>query len=103
MIGYLVKQELDYFCEAMISIRKEIDEVISGNIDIQSSVLRNAPHTIDLAVSDDWKFSYSREKAVFPLKWVKNRKFWPSVRRVNDAFGDRNLICSCSPISDYES
>ena len=97
------KQELDYFCDAMISIRKEIDEVIFGDIDIQSSVLRNSPHTIDLAVSDDWKFSYSREKAVFPLKWVRNRKFWPSVRRVNDAFGDRNLICSCSPISDYES
>ena len=69
------KQELDYFCEAMISIRKEIDEVISGNIDIQSSVLRNAPHTIDLAVSDDWKFSYSREKAVFPLKWVRIESF----------------------------
>ena len=97
------KQELDYFCDAMISIRKELTKLFFGDIDIQSSVLRNSPHTIDLAVSDDWKFSYSREKAVFPLKWVRNRKFWPSVRRVNDAFGDRNLICSCSPISDYES
>jgi glycine dehydrogenase len=63
--------------------------------------LKNAPHTVDLAVNDQWKYSYSRQKAVYPLSWVKEHKFWPSVRRVNDAYGDRNLICSCAPISDY--
>ncbi|MBT4882317.1 MAG: aminotransferase class V-fold PLP-dependent enzyme, partial [Flavobacteriales bacterium] len=95
------KEELDRFCEAMISIKSEINEVISGKILAENSVLKNAPHTMDMAVNDDWNFSYSRQKAVYPLKWVKDKKFWPSVRRVNDAFGDRNLICSCAPISDY--
>ena len=68
---------------------------------VNDSVLKNAPHTINLAVNDQWNYKYSRGKAVFPLPWVKEHKFWPSVRRVNDAFGDRNLICSCAPISDY--
>ena len=95
------KQELDRFCEAMISIKKEIDDVVSGRVLAKDSVLKNAPHTIAVSVNDSWKYKYSREKAVFPLSWVKDRKFWPSVRRINDAFGDRNLICSCAPISDY--
>jgi glycine dehydrogenase len=95
------KGELDRFCEAMISIKNEISEVISGEIATEDSVLKNAPHTLALAVNDEWNFNYSRQKAVFPLNWVKDKKFWPSVRRVNDAFGDRNLICSCAPISDY--
>ena len=95
------KEELDRFCSAMISIKKEISEVISGEILAEDSVLKNAPHTLALAVNDDWNFNYSRQKAVYPLNWVKDKKFWPSVRRVNDAFGDRNLICSCAPISDY--
>ncbi len=95
------KEELDRFCEAMISIKLEIDEVVDGVVASEDSVLKNAPHTMNLAVNDSWDFVYSREKAVFPLQWVKSKKFWPSVRRVNDAFGDRNLICSCAPISDY--
>ncbi len=95
------KEELDRFCEAMISIKSEIDEVVNGAVKVEESVLKNAPHTVDLAVNDQWKYSYSRQKAVYPLSWVKEHKFWPSVRRVNDAYGDRNLICSCAPISDY--
>jgi len=95
------KEELDRFCEAMISIKEEIDEVISGAVLAENSVLKNAPHTINLAANDEWNYKYSRQKAVFPLPWVKANKFWPSVRRVNDALGDRNLICSCAPISDY--
>ncbi len=95
------KEELDRFCEAMISIKEEIEEVISGAVLVEDSVLKNAPHTMNLAVNDQWNYKYSRQKAVFPLPWVKEHKFWPSVRRVNDALGDRNLICSCAPISDY--
>jgi glycine dehydrogenase len=95
------KEELDRFCEAMISIKSEIDEVVGGKVKVEESVLKNAPHTVNLAVNDEWTFSYSRQKAVYPLSWVKEHKFWPSVRRVNDAYGDRNLVCSCAPISDY--
>ena len=95
------KQELDRFCEAMISIKEEISEVISGETLAEDSVLKNAPHTMKLAVNDQWNYKYSRQKAVFPLAWVKENKFWPTVRRVNDAYGDRNLVCSCGPISDY--
>jgi len=95
------KEELDRFCEAMISIKSEINEVLAGEVVLQESVLKNAPHTLGLAVNDEWAFNYTRQKAVYPLEWVKDRKFWPSVRRVNDAYGDRNFICSCAPISDY--
>jgi glycine dehydrogenase len=95
------KEELDRFCDAMISIKAEIDEVVNGAVKVEDSVLKNAPHTVNLAVNDQWKYSYSRQKAVYPLSWVKEHKFWPSVRRVNDAYGDRNLVCSCAPISDY--
>jgi glycine dehydrogenase len=95
------KEELDRFCEAMISIKSEINEVLAGEVNLVESVLKNAPHTLSLAVNDDWGFKYKRQKAVYPLDWVRDRKFWPSVRRVNDAFGDRNFICSCAPISDY--
>jgi glycine dehydrogenase len=95
------KQELDRFCEAMISIKDEISEVISGETLVEDSVLKNAPHTMKLAVNDQWNHKYSREKAVFPLAWVKENKFWPTVRRVNDAFGDRNLVCSCVSVSNY--
>jgi glycine dehydrogenase len=95
------KVEIDRFCEAMISIKSEIDEVVDGKVKVEQSVLKNAPHTIHLAVNDNWDFVYSRKKALYPLSWVEEHKFWPSVRRVNDAFGDRNFICSCAPISDY--
>ena len=95
--------EIDRFCDAMISIRSEIQEIVSGKAKIEGSVLKNAPHTVEMVTSDNWDFSYSREKASFPLEWIRLNKFWPSVRRVNDAYGDRNLICSCAPIDDYVS
>ena len=95
------KAEIDRFCEAMIAIKLEIQEVMDGKVKVGESVLRNAPHTIELAVNDEWDFNYSRSKAVYPINWVAENKFWPSVRRVNDAYGDRNLICSCTPVSDY--
>lgn len=90
--------ELDRFCDAMISIRHEIDAV---NADDQNNVLKNSPHTLAMATTDDWNFPYSREKAVFPLPYVADNKFWPAVRRVDDAYGDRNLICTCTPIEAY--
>jgi len=95
------KEELDRFCSAMISIKNEIDEISSGKADKEDNVLKNAPHTAKSVITDDWKHSYSREKAVFPLKWVKESKFWPSVARVDNAFGDRNLVCACPPIESY--
>ncbi len=96
------KEELDKFCSAMISIKNEIDEIISGKADKEDNVIKNAPHTAKSVISSDWKHNYSREKAVYPLKWVKDMKFWPSVARVDNAHGDRNLICSCPPIESYE-
>lgn len=95
------KAELDRFCEAMISIRKEIKEIEEGKADKANNVIKNAPHTGKLVVSDNWNKPYSREKAAFPLKWVRDNKFWPSVGRVDNAYGDRNLICSCTPIEAY--
>jgi glycine dehydrogenase len=90
--------ELDRFCNAMLSIRKEINESISNE---PNNVLKNAPHTMDMVTNDIWDFPYSREKAAFPLSYVRENKFWPSVRRVDDAYGDRNLICTCAPIEAY--
>ena len=93
------KAELDRFCDAMISIRKEISEATAED---SNNVLKNAPHTLDMLVSDSWDLPYSRQKAAYPLSYVSENKFWPSVRRVDDAYGDRNLICSCIPIEAYE-
>lgn len=95
------KEELDRFCSVMIHIRKEIDEITSGTADKEDNVLKNAPHTAKSVITDEWKHNYSREKAVFPLKWVKESKFWPSVARIDNAHGDRNLICACPPIEAY--
>jgi glycine dehydrogenase len=92
------KAEMDRFCDAMISIREEIDTITKEDT---NNVLKNAPHTLDMLTADEWLLPYSREKAAFPLDYVKNNKFWPTVRRVDEAFGDRNLICSCAPIEDY--
>ena len=90
--------ELDRFCEAMTAIREEIDE---SNLDEPNNVLKNAPHTLEMATTDDWQFPYSRQKASYPLPYIAENKFWPSVRRVDDAYGDRNLICTCAPIEAY--
>lgn len=96
------KYELDRFCDAMIMIKEEINEIESGKADKVNNVLKNAPHTAIEVVSDKWDHSYSREKAAFPAEWTRKNKFWPYVGRVNNAYGDRNLICSCEPISSYE-
>lgn len=92
------KAEMDRFCDAMISIRKEIDALTKED---ENNPLKNAPHTLDMLTNDEWLLPYSREKAAYPLEYVKENKFWPSVRRVNDAYGDRNLICTCAPIEEY--
>ena len=94
------KQEIDRFCEAMISIREEIQGIVNGNVDPDSNVLKNAPHTLYQCSNDEWNFNYSRKDAAFPLEWVRDNKFWPSVRRVDQAYGDRNLICSCPSIEN---
>jgi glycine dehydrogenase len=96
------KAELDRFCDALIAIRGEIQEIENGAADRQNNVLKNAPHTAEAVVSDQWSAPYSREKAAFPAPWTRARKFWPSVGRVNNAYGDRNLVCSCPPIEAYE-
>ena len=95
------KDEIDRFCEALLQIRKEIDEIATGEADKENNVLRNAPHTNAVATADLWEFPYSREKAVFPLPFVREYKFWATVGRVNNAAGDRNLVCTCPPMEDY--
>lgn len=96
------KAEMDRFIEAMNSIREEIREVEAGLISGEASVLANAPHTAEMVMSDDWNQGYSREKAAYPASWLRENKFWPSVRRVNDAHGDRHLVCACLPVDAYE-
>jgi glycine dehydrogenase len=94
--------ELDRFCDAMLSIREEIAEIERGAADRKDNVLKNAPHTASVVISDTWEHSYSREKAAYPLDWVRDNKFWPTVGRVDDAYGDRNLVCSCLPMEAYQ-
>lgn len=95
------KSELDRFAEALISIKREIDEIAEGSANTENNVLKNAPHTQELVISDDWDKPYSREKAAYPLDWVRDNKFFASVSRVDEAYGDRNLICTCAPIESY--
>ena len=95
------KEELDRFCNAMLSIRREISMLEEGHMDKKDNPLKNAPHTQFVVCSDDWKKPYSRELAAFPLDFVKHNKFWPSVARVNNTYGDRNLICVCPPTEVY--
>lgn len=94
-------QELDRFVDAMISIYNEIIEIKDGKADAENNVLKNAPHTQEVVVSDSWNRPYAREKAAFPLNWVRENKFWPTVSRIDDGYGDRNLMCTCAPIEDY--
>jgi len=96
------KAEIDRFCEAMILIRDEIRQIEEGKADRLSNVLKNAPHTAELVTKSEWTYSYSREKAAFPAPWVKENKFWPFVGRINNVLGDRNLVCSCLPIENYQ-
>jgi glycine dehydrogenase len=90
--------ELDRFCDAMISIKKEIDNTTIEN---PNNVLKNAPHTLAMVTAETWDFPYTRTQAAYPLDYIRENKFWPSVRRVDDAYGDRNLVCSCAPIENY--
>jgi glycine dehydrogenase len=95
------KAELDRFIEAMIDIHRDIMEIAEGKLEADESVLRKAPHTAEVLLADLWDRSYTREKAAFPISWVAGNKFWPTVSRINDGYGDRNLICSCEPIESY--
>ncbi len=95
------REELDRYCDALISIRAEIQQVELGIVEAQESVLKHAPHTAASVISDEWTQAYSRETAAFPAPWTRERKFWPGVRRVDNAYGDRNLVCACPPIESY--
>ena len=95
------KDELDRFCEALISIRREIQDVVDGKVDARDNVLKNAPHTAAEVTSDAWSHPYSREQAAYPAPFVRANKFWPAVSRIDNPYGDRNLICACPPIETY--
>jgi glycine dehydrogenase len=95
------KAELDRFVEAMVGIRREIQEIVEGKFDRSDNVLKNAPHTAHECVSGRWSHSYSREQAAFPAPYVKLNKFWTPVGRINNTYGDRNIVCSCPPIETY--
>jgi glycine dehydrogenase len=96
------KKELDRFCDAMIAIKNEIDDVINGKMDAEDNPLKNAPHTAHAIASDEWNHPYSRQKAAYPAPYLNNHKYWPSVGRIDNAYGDRNLICTCPPVEVYK-
>ena len=95
------KRELDQFCDAMILIKKEIQDIIDGKLDKNDNPLTNAPHTAQVVSNDNWDHAYSRTQAAYPAKWLKEHKYWPSVGRVDNAYGDRNLVCTCPVIDEY--
>lgn len=95
------KEELDRFCDALIAIRAEIDEIIAGKADRTDNVLKNAPHTMEQVVRDNWDRPYTREKAAFPAPWVRKYKYWPPVARIDSVYGDKNVVCACPPLEDY--
>jgi len=95
--------ELDRFCDAMLAIKAEIDQVIDGTLPKEDNPLKNAPHTLAMVANDEWTMPYSRQMAAFPLPELMENKFWPIVRRVDDAYGDRNLVCTCAPIEAYSA
>ncbi len=96
------KQELDRFCQAMLAIREEIQEIEQGIADTNNNLLKNAPHTAAIAMSENWEYPYSKQQAIYPLPYVIEDKFWPSVSRIDSAYGDRNLVCSCIPVEEYQ-
>ena len=96
------KEELDRFCDALIQIKKEIDEIKSGVADVEDNVIKNSPHTVETLTSDTWEHKYTRKKAAYPVKWLRERKYWPPVSRVDNSWGDRNLICSCPSTESYQ-
>jgi glycine dehydrogenase len=95
------KAELDRFCDALIGIHEEILRIEEGTSDKVDNALKHAPHTQHVICADEWDHAYSRTQAAFPLPYVKENKFWPSIGRVNNTYGDRNLICTCEPVSSY--
>ena len=97
------RAELDRFCEALISIHAEIQDIVEGRQPRTNNLLKNAPHTAQVVTADEWNRPYSRERAAFPAPWVRDHKFWPSVSRIDEAYGDRHLVCTCPPIESYQS
>jgi glycine dehydrogenase len=95
------KAELDRFCDALISIRKEIAAIEDGSADREDNLLKNAPHTMGMIGSDEWTHPYTREQAAWPAPWLRHNKFWTHVARVDNPFGDRNLACSCEGMDAY--
>ena len=95
------RAELERFCDALISIREEIAEIEAGITDRTDNVLKNAPHTVEMVTQSEWEHPYSRERAAFPKSWVRDAKFWPAVARINEVYGDRNLMCACPPLDEY--
>jgi glycine dehydrogenase len=95
------KEELDRFCHALVSIRGEIDEIAVGIMDREDNALKNAPHTAAMVTADEWTHPYTRSLAAYPAPWSRAHKFWPSVRRIDNAYGDRNLVCACPPVEAY--
>ncbi len=94
-------QELDRFVSAMVSISSEIEEIKSGKADREDNVLKNSPHTVKVITANEWNHKYDRQKAAFPLRWIVENKFWPTVGRIDDGYGDRNLVCICDPVDSY--
>ncbi|HEX2453058.1 MAG TPA: hypothetical protein VHI99_05115, partial [Vicinamibacterales bacterium] len=95
------KDELDRFCDALISIRREIQDVLDGKADARDNVLKNAPHTAVELTADEWTHPYTRQQAAYPLPYLRDAKVWPSVGRIDNPYGDRNLICACPPIEAF--
>ena len=96
------KWEIDRFCDAMIAIKQEIDAVASGELDAEDNPLKHAPHTVDSVTSDQWAHGYSRALAAYPVESLRQSKYWSPVGRVDNVYGDRNLVCACPPMTDYE-
>lgn len=95
------KKELDKFADAMITIKQEIEDILNGKYDKKNNPIKNAPHTADMIAADNWTYNYSRQKAAFPRPWVKDNKIWPSVAKIDNAYGDRNLVCTCPAVEEY--
>ncbi|HIP32607.1 MAG TPA: glycine dehydrogenase (aminomethyl-transferring), partial [Crocinitomicaceae bacterium] len=95
------KEEIDRFIEAMISIRKEIKAIEDGNADTENNLLKNAPHTANCIINEEWKYPYSAKEAAYPVSYLQDWKYWVPVRRIDDAYGDRNLICTCPSVESY--
>jgi glycine dehydrogenase len=97
------KAELDRFCDALIAIHGEIQEIVEGRAPRDNNMLKHAPHTAQAVTATEWTRPYSREQAAFPAPWVRAFKFWPAVARIDDAYGDRNLVCTCPPLDSYQT